>query len=111
MALDRAKSVLRYVVETGWFGFPNVAPGGIFWANSVANRDRGTGSTGGAAKLAAHIFDVTGRTDFITLAWAKQMYDWVRTRLLSPEHGLYWDKFWPDGSIDETQWIYKTRAS
>ena len=65
------------------------------------------GSTGGAAKLAAHIFDMTGRTDLVTLAWAKQMYDWVRTNLLSPENGLYWDKFLvPDGSIDETQWIY-----
>jgi len=106
VALDHSKSVLRYIVETGWFGYPGAEPGGIFWVNSESNQDRGTGSTGGATKLAAHLFQVTGRTDAVVLFWAKYMYEWVRANLLSRDNGLYWDKVLPDGSVDTTQWIY-----
>src|SRR5205823_8201048 len=70
LALDRSKGVLRYIVETGWFGYPGAEPGGIFWVNSESNQDRGTGSTGGAAKLAAQVFQATGRTDAVLLYWA-----------------------------------------
>jgi len=105
-ALDRARGVLRFIVETGWFGYPGAEPGGIFWVNSDSNQDRGTGSTGGATKLAAHMFHATGRTDWIVLYWAMYMYNWVRSNLLSPDNGLYWDKVLPDGSIDTNQWIY-----
>jgi predicted alpha-1,6-mannanase (GH76 family) len=74
--------------------------------NSETNQDRGTGSTGGAAKLAAHIFLTTGRTDAVLLYSAKFMYEWVQKNLLSPDNGLYWDKVLPDGSVDTNQWIY-----
>ena len=81
-------------------------PAASHWVNSIGNRDRGTGSTGGAAKLGAHLFLTTGRSDLAMLDWARRMYEWVKTYLLSPENGLYRDKVLPDGRIDQTQWIY-----
>jgi len=105
-AADRAGGVFRYIMQTGWFGYPGGEPGGVFWVNNEENQDRGTGATGGAAKLGAHLFYALGRREPALLSWATHMYDWVRENLLSPENGLYWDKVLPDGSIDQTQWIY-----
>jgi hypothetical protein len=58
-ALARAKGVLAFV-QTGWE--PTLPkPGGVRWVRADFNGDRGAGSTGGSVKLAAHLYDATGR--------------------------------------------------
>jgi hypothetical protein len=58
-ALDRAKSVFSYI-QTGWTT-SRPKPGGVRWVDASFNSDRATDSTGGWAKLGAHLYDATGR--------------------------------------------------
>jgi hypothetical protein len=108
-ALARAKEVLAFGL-TGWEGDPTrfqVKPGGEFWVDAGWNRDRGTGPTGGTAKLAAHLYDATGRTTASYRERAEEYNAWVRRWLLGTG-GLYWDNILPDAaeSVDTDEWIY-----
>ncbi|MDQ3810923.1 MAG: glycoside hydrolase family 76 protein [Chloroflexota bacterium] len=103
-ALERAQGVFNYV-QTGWE--PRLPkPGGVRWVDAAFNGDRGTGSTGGSSKLAAHLYDATGRRSRSYLDWAIKAYHWTKQYLLSPANGLYWDNIRADGSVDPDQWIY-----
>jgi hypothetical protein len=82
-------------------------PGGVFWIRSDADRrpdrDRGAGATGGFAKLALHLHELTG--DGAYLGPAKDAYAWTRTYLYRTDD-VYADKILPDGSIDWGVWSY-----
>ena len=102
VALDRAQAVFAYV-QTGWE--PDLPKsGGVRWVDADFNGDRGTGSTGGSAKLAAHLYDVTKTSSYRD--WALMAYRWTKDYLLSPSNGLYWDDVRADGNVDTDQWIY-----
>jgi hypothetical protein len=103
-ALARAKGVLAFV-QTGWE--PTLPkPGGVRWVRADFNGDRGAGSTGGSVKLAAHLYDATGRATPAYLQWATDAYNWTRSYLLSPTNGLYWNSIRADGAIDPDMWVY-----
>jgi hypothetical protein len=82
-------------------------PGGVFWIRSDRDqrpdRDRGAGATGGFAKLALHLHDLTG--DSAYLSPAREAYDWTRTHLYRTDN-VYADKILPDGGIDWGVWSY-----
>jgi len=103
VALNRAQGVFSYL-QTGWQNnLPN--PGGVRWVDASFNGDRGTDSTGGFAKLGAHLYDATGRKTRSDLDWAQQAYDWLKQYLVAP-NGLYWDSMRADGTLNHNQWIY-----
>jgi Glycosyl hydrolase family 76 len=85
--------------------YPNA--GGVFWIRSDwdrrPDRDRGTGATGGYAKLALHLHTLTGDTSY--LAAARQAYDWTRMNLYRTDN-VYADKILPDGTTDWGVWSY-----
>jgi rhamnogalacturonyl hydrolase YesR len=84
----------------------------MFWVQEGAaagwNRDRGTGPTGGAAKLALNLYELTGQASYRD--WGKRAYDWVNANLLTKTGEfagkLYWDKIRGDGSLDTAYWSY-----
>lgn len=101
--LDRARQVFDVLV-TGWDDDPShPAPGGVFWVDAGWNRDRNVVSTGTAAQLGLHLYELTGEQRY--LDWALRMYDWVNINLLAP-NGLFWDHIDLAGTIDTTQWSY-----
>jgi hypothetical protein len=102
-ALDRAKAVCSYI-QTGWTtNLPN--PGGVRWVDSPSNGDRATDSTAGWAKLAAQLYDVTGRQTPSYLDSAVQAYNWLKQYMLAA-NGLYSNSMRADGTLDPKQWIY-----
>lgn len=104
IALDRARGVFDFVL-TGWDTALR-KPGGVFWVKTSWNMDRGTGPTGGAARLAVQLYEATGRTNATYLDWARRMYAWTREQLFSKANGLYWDNIRPDGTVVRDHWIY-----
>jgi len=71
-ALDRARSVFRYI-QTGWTtNLPN--PGGVRWTDSPSNGDRAADSTAGWSKLGAQLYEATERRTRSYLDWAVNAY-------------------------------------
>jgi hypothetical protein len=102
-ALDRARGVFTYI-QTGWTTtLPK--PGGVRWVDASFNGDRATDSTGGWAKLGAHLYEVTGRRTQSYLDWSINAYNWTRQYLLASD-GLYANSVRADGTVDATLWIY-----
>jgi hypothetical protein len=107
-ALARAKGVLAFV-QTGWE--PTLPkPGGVRWVRADFNGDRGAGSTGGSVKLAAHLYDATGRATPAYLQWATDAYNWARSYLLSPTNGLYWNSIRADAYYSGGRGAYPGRG-
>ncbi len=111
--LGRARDLFEFI-KGGWAGSAQRYPGGVLWAQSPAvisgAKDRGTGPTGGFAKLGLHVYELAGKNDY-HLKWAKDAYTWVRETLLTQSGDyagkLYWDKVLAsDGSIDTRYWSY-----
>jgi predicted alpha-1,6-mannanase (GH76 family) len=103
VALDRAERVFSYI-QTGW-DTSSPKPGGVRWVDASFNGDRAANSTGGWAKLGAHLYEATGRRTEPYLEWASKAYAWAKEYLLLPG-GLYANAIRADGSIDPTLWIY-----
>ncbi|HET9017245.1 MAG TPA: glycoside hydrolase family 76 protein [Thermomicrobiaceae bacterium] len=102
-ALDRARDILRFLIDN-WDDDPSHPdPGGVFWVRAGWCRDRNTVSTAPAAILALRLHALAGDAD--ALSWATRMYDWVRQALLAP-NGLYWDHVDLAGTVERTQWSY-----
>jgi hypothetical protein len=111
LALERAGQVFDYLVS-GWdTADDGPHPGGVFWIESLRNRDRNTVSTAPAAKLglllAAQEDDPARRRYY--QQWSKRMYDWVDENLRDST-GLYWDHVGEDGAIDESIFTYNQGA-
>jgi hypothetical protein len=101
--LQGAADVFQFL-RAGWDSttqYPH--SGGEFWVQATWNRDRGTGPTGGLAKLALHLRELTG--DPAYQDWALRAYDWVRANLYRTDN-VYADKVLPDGTIDWGVWSY-----
>ncbi len=108
-ALSSAQDVFKFL-ETGW---ANDRGGGIYWVKDGSwNFDRGTGPTGGFAKVALHLSalvpDSTQKAAY--LARGAEAYDWVNANLLTKQGDyagkLYWDKILGDNTIDTRYWSY-----
>jgi hypothetical protein len=95
-------------IESGWDQTAaDACPGGIYWARSNKNKQRGAVSTANAALVAVLLYLHTHeRTD---LAWAARAYDWTR-RCLHAQSGLVADHIDPDGTVDQRIWSYKQGA-
>jgi Glycosyl hydrolase family 76 len=107
-ALSSAQDVFAFLYQTGWVG-----DGSMYWVTDGHwNFDRGTGPTGGFAKVALHlselVSDSTQKTNYLDLG--TQSYNWVNTNLLAKQGDyagkLYWDKINGDGSLDTRFWSY-----
>ncbi len=102
-ALGYAEGIMAFEVA-GYSTDPTLAcVGGIPFANTVANTDRNTITTGPAAELAVQLYKITGNVEY--LRFAETAYNWVRTCLLQPNQ-LYADHIRPHGVIDSTFWSY-----
>ncbi|MCA1644670.1 MAG: glycoside hydrolase family 76 protein [Chloroflexi bacterium] len=109
-ALQGALDVYQFL-SASWHTSPPYPaypkPGGVFWMRSDfdrrPDRDRGAGATGGFAKLAVHLYDLTNGPAYLDKA--AQAYDWTRTYLYRTDD-VYADKILPDGSIDWGVWSY-----
>ena len=109
-ALQGAIDVYQFL-KASWHTSPPYPaypkPGGVFWVRSDfdrrPDRDRGAGATGGFAKLALHLYELT--KDAAYLGPAKDAYTWTRTYLYRTDD-VYADKILPDGSIDWGVWSY-----
>jgi len=103
-ALSQAEAVFAFIVS-GWDTNPtHPYPGGVFWVESPANRDRNTVSNAPSAELGIQLFGITKTASY--LDWAMRMYSWVDDTLRDPGDGLYWDHVALDGTIERTKWSY-----
>jgi hypothetical protein len=109
-ALSGAKDVYTFLDTTGW---ANDRGGGMYWVTDGEwNFDRGTGPTGGFAKVALHLADLEadGTKKAGYLNRGIQAYDWVNANLLTKQGEyagkLYWDKILGNGSPDTRYWSY-----
>jgi hypothetical protein len=103
----RAEQVFE-VLTKGWdTDASHPCPGGMFWVDATWTSIRAANVTGLATELAAHLYEITGKRNY--LAWADQLYAWNRTCLRSPE-GLYWNDISLDGTVNPTLWIYNSAA-
>jgi len=110
--LQGAVEVYQFL-KVGWHTSPPYPaypkPGGTFWIRSDwdrrPDRDRGAGATGGFAKLALHLRELTDTDDAGYLDQATRAYAWTRTHLYRTDD-VYADKILPDGSIDWGVWSY-----
>lgn len=111
--LERAQQLFDFIKAswdtTGTFQkTPN--PGGVYWvqqpAGASGGKDRGTGPTGGFAKLALHLSSAPTDTDpYFT--WGRKAYEWVNANLLNRATNLYWDKILADNqTMDTRYWSY-----
>jgi len=101
--LERAGQVFDVLVS-GWDDdASHPAPGGVFWVDAGWSRDRNVVSTGTAAQLGLHLYQLTGEQHY--LDWALRMYEWVYAHLLAP-NGLFWDHIDLAGTIEMTEWSY-----
>lgn len=111
LALERAGQVFAYLVS-GWdTADEGLHPCGVFWIESMRNRDRNTVSTAPAAKLGLLLAaqeDDPARRRFYE-QWANRMYAWVDDNLRDST-GLYWDHIGEDGAIDESIFTYNQGA-
>jgi hypothetical protein len=112
-ALQGAADVYQFL-KTSWHTSPPYPaypkPGGVFWIRSDfdrrPDRDRGAGATGGFAKLALHLHELTSSAYPSAYSdLAVKAYDWTRTYLYRTDN-VYADKILPDGSIDWGVWSY-----
>jgi hypothetical protein len=116
--LDRAGDLFRFAVA-GWdrrLDVPN--PGGVFWVEQdrgvgAKNHDRNTVSNAPNAELGLHLEELTGApVSAQGSIGAEEMYEWVNATLdagrdgAAPATGLFWDKLYGDGTVDETLWSY-----
>jgi hypothetical protein len=102
-ALGYAEGIMAFEIA-GYSADPTLAcAGGIPFANTVANTDRNTITTGPAAELAVQLYKITGNVEY--LRFAETAYNWVRTCLLQPNQ-LYADHIRPHGVVDPTLWSY-----
>ncbi|HEX3910150.1 MAG TPA: glycoside hydrolase family 76 protein [Solirubrobacteraceae bacterium] len=102
-ALGYAEGIMAFEIA-GYSTDPTLAcAGGIPFANTVANTDRNTITTGPAAELAVQLFQITDNTEY--LHFAETAYNWVRNCLLQPNQ-LYADHIRPHGVVDSTFWSY-----
>jgi len=115
--LERAKALFTFI-KASWDTTSSPSAGGVYWvqqpAGAAGGKDRGTGPTGGFAKLALHLSDpkLTGQQDpYFT--WGKTAYKWVHDNLLTKQGQaayvgkLYWDKILgSNGSLDTRYWSY-----
>ncbi len=104
--LREASRIFDFVVSAWDDDLSHPSPGGIFWAQPMANptRDRNTVSNAPGAILGLHLYAATGETHYLT--WAQQMVDWVEQTLCDPDDCLYWDHLKLDGRIERTKWSY-----
>lgn len=101
--LQRAEEVFAFT-KSGWDANPSDAyPGGVFWTESRANRDRNTVSTSGAANLGLQLYLINRKQ--ADLETASSMLAWVNATLRGP-NGLYWDHISLNGRIAKRQWSY-----
>jgi hypothetical protein len=98
------RRVFDFVV-TGWDDDrTHPYPGGVFWTEDRANRDRNTVSNAPNAELGLELYALTGDSSYRD--WARRMHDWIDAVLRDPSDGLYWDHIALSGSIDTTKWTY-----
>jgi hypothetical protein len=109
-ALNGAKDIYTFLDTTGW---ANDRGGGMYWVTDGGwNFDRGTGPTGGFAKVALHLADLEadGTKQAAYLNRGIQAYEWVNANLLTKQGEyagkLYWDKILGNGSLDTRYWSY-----
>ena len=101
--LRRAEEVFAFT-KSGWdTNSSDPFPGGVFWTQSQANRDRNTISTAGAAKLGLELYLIDRQQAKLTTA--RSMLAWVDATLRAP-NGLYWDHVSLDGRINKSEWSY-----
>ena len=109
-ALSGARDIYTFLDTTGW---ANDRGGGMYWVTDGSwNFDRGTGPTGGFAKVALHLADLEadGTKKAAYLNRGVQAYEWVNTNLLTKQGEyagkLYWDKILGNGGLDTRYWSY-----
>jgi len=103
-ALTQAQAAFAFIVS-GWDTDPtHPYPGGVFWVESLANRDRNTVSNAPGAQLGLLLHRLTGTASY--LDWAMRMHSWVDQTLRDPADGLYWDHVTLNGTIEPTKWSY-----
>ncbi|MGO4107586.1 glycoside hydrolase family 76 protein [Paenibacillus sp. YAF4_2] len=84
-------------IQTGW---NDHVDGGIAWQKSQLDY-KNTPANAPAAILAARLYQEFGREE--DLAWASNIYNWLKAKLVNPETGFVWDGMnrTGDGSIDK----------
>jgi hypothetical protein len=109
--LARAAEIFRFITSRGGAGSWPDRPGGIFWVDTAANRDRGTYCSMAAASLGRQLAAL-GRTDQDYRGWASRLQAWVDAHLYDALDGLCADKILgSDGSLDSTRWSYNQGAA
>jgi hypothetical protein len=93
-------------ITTGWDTDPSLpCPGGLHWVAASWNPTRAANATSLAAELAVHLYEETGRNEY--LVWGQRAYEWVRTCLRGPD-GLYYNDIDFSGNINRTLWSYNS---
>lgn len=105
--LARARAAFRIAVR-GWNTDATLAcPGGSDWIDRPDNTTRGANVTGLTAQLAAHLYEETHDTSYLT--WSTRLFDW-NDRCLRQSAGLYENSLADDGTVDRTLWTYNSGA-
>jgi hypothetical protein len=105
-ALDRAREIFALMVS-GWSDDDYPAPGGIYWVDAPHSQARNTISTGPAAQLGLHLYElsVDPVQKLFYFSWSSRMYNWVYDHMLA-DNDMFWDSIEPDGTIDERHFSY-----
>ncbi|MBX5465909.1 MAG: glycoside hydrolase family 76 protein [Firmicutes bacterium] len=99
--LQRAEALFRYE-ETGW----DPHGGGLFWNDRHLLRN--TAANAPAAELAAELYSVTRRPQY--LRWAMRLKAWEQRHLVNPKTGAVWDHLGRGATVDRHLLSYNQGA-
>lgn len=111
-----AGQIFDFLVPYGWAGERADRPGGLYWTDAAWNEDRGAYCCAAGAQLALHLASYADDTTYahhasVYTGWADRMLTWARTHLYDAASGLYRDKIFGDGRIDESLFSYVQGAA
>ena len=109
--LQRAGRIVKFLQS----GEDNVLGGALWWnedqknMTGEPNSNKPSCSNGYATQFLLKYYAVCGASEKAeVLAFAKRLYEWLRTNLLDPSDKCYWNDINAKGEINKTKWTYNT---
>ncbi|MDR0938731.1 MAG: glycoside hydrolase family 76 protein [Mediterranea sp.] len=111
--LTRARQIVTFLKS----GEDDIFGGGLWWDEDEKNIPGNTNSNkpacsnGFATLFLLNYYAVCPQDEKAdVLAFAKRLYNWVKTNLRDPADGCYWNDKQVDGSINKMKWTYNSGA-
>lgn len=109
--LERSSKIVEFLKT----GKDNILGGGLWWNEdeknipSNPNSNKPTCSNGYATFFLLNYYKRCPENEKSTvLAFAKELYDWLKANLRDPADNCYWNDVGASGVINKTKWTYNT---